>query len=190
MDRLFDLNLPPAAAMTLNIKNILDENKLIRLHPHWFIDKATQRDSGLFAELHDYATEQVFSLGVHLDTSSAEDDPKNAEIIMRITLFDYLATELLFFVDQEKTRVRIRYIEDYPEEELEADVLLWICSIHEYLRMYATTTPRTLFFRVLMNKMILKMNPSQRKICIMITKITIIELIVILILVVGYVYFT
>ncbi len=190
MDRLFDLNLPPAAATTLNIENILDENKLIRLHPHWFIDEAAQRDSGLFAELHDYATEKVFSFGIHLDITSKEDDPEGAEIIMRITLFDYLATELLFFVDQEKTRVRVRFIEEHPEEEVEADVLLWIRSIHEYLRMYATTTFRTLFFRALMNKMILKMNPSQRKICIMITKITIVELIVILILVVGYVYFT
>jgi hypothetical protein len=189
MERFFDLNLSPAAA-TLNIKDILDENRLIRLHPHWFIDNAKQRDSGLFAELHDYATEQVFTLGVQLGTISAPDDPEGAEIIMRITLFDYPVTELLLYVRQDKSRVRVRYVDAQPGDDLEADILLWISSIQEYLRMYTTTTPRTLFFRLLMNRMILQMNPSQRKICIMITKITIIELLVILILVVGYVYFT
>ena len=37
-----------------------------------------------------------------------------------------------------------------------------------------------------MNKMVLQMNPSQRKISIMITKITIIEVLVIILIVVGY----
>lgn len=188
MEQIFDLNLPPAAAK-LVIKKILDENKLIRLHPHWFIDKRKQRESGLFFELHDYATDQVFSLGMHLDLAPTADDPQDAELIMRITLFDYPVTELLFFVQKKQSRVRIRFIDDHPEDELKADIMLWVRSIHEYLRMYATTTPRTLFFRLLMNKMLLKMNPSQRNICIMITKITVVELLVILILVVGYFYF-
>ena len=68
-------------------------------------------------------------------------------------------------------------------------MLLWIRAIQEYLRLYATTTPQTLVFRGIMNSMMLKMNPSQRKITIMLTKITVIELLVTVIIVVGYVYF-
>ncbi len=68
-------------------------------------------------------------------------------------------------------------------------MLLWIRSIQEYLRIYATTTPYTVFFRLLMNRMVLQMDPSQRKICLMLTKITVVELVVILVIVIGYVSF-
>ena len=40
-----------------------------------------------------------------------------------------------------------------------------------------------------MNRAMLRMNPSQRKICIMIYKITVVEIILILVLIIGFVYF-
>lgn len=56
-------------------------------------------------------------------------------------------------------------------------------------RLFLKQTPVTLFFRVLMNRMVLKIDPSQRKISMMITKITAIEVLVIILIVVGYVFF-
>ena len=188
MEQFFDLYLPPAAT-TLDIHRILDEEKLIRLHPHWFVEDTERRDTGLFVTLRDYATEQIFSLGLRLDTTPAPDDPVKADAIMRITLFDYGVQELLFFADQEKTQVRVRYEGEIFDDEREQDILLWVRAIQEYLRLYISTTPRTVFFRLLMNRMVLQMNPSQRKICLMITKITVVELVVILVIVIGYVSF-
>lgn len=188
MERFFDLVLPPEIS-TLDLSTIVDENKLLHLHPHWFVDQAERRDNGLFATLRDYATEREFSLGLHLDHSAAQDDPEDSTIFMRVTLFDFNIRELLFFSTGNQTRLRIRYTGESPDDQLEQDILLWTRAIQEYLRLYTATTPRTLFFRLLMNKALLQMNPSQRKISIMLTKITVIELVVILILVMGYAYF-
>lgn len=188
MEQFYDLYLTPAAT-ALDLHSILDADRLLRLHPHWFVEDTELRDTTLFAGLRDYATEQTFSLGLRLDSASAPDDPLQADIIMRITLFDYGVQELLFFADQVKTQVRVRYEGEILDDEREQDTLLWVRGIQEYLRLYVSTTPRTLFFRLLMNRMVLQMNPSQRKICLMLTKITVVELVVILVIVIGYVSF-
>ena len=188
MEQFYDLYLSPAVTK-IDIHSILDAERLLRLHPHWFVEETEHRDTGLFASLRDYATEQTFSLGLRLGTTSAPDDPVKADIIMRITLFDYGVQELLFFADQKKTQVRVRYEGEIINDEREQDILLWVRGIQEYLRLYVSTTPRTVFFRLLMNRMVLQMNPSKRKICLMITKITVVELVVILVIVIGYVSF-
>lgn len=75
------------------------------------------------------------------------------------------------------------------EPDPDDPLLLWIRAIKEYIRIYLKRTPATLFFRLLMNKMILKMDPSQRKICLMMAKITAVELLVILLIVIAYAFF-
>lgn len=188
MEKVYDLILPAAAA-DLDIARLLDEAKLLRLHPHWFVEGEERRNKTLFAELRDYDTEQTFSLGLQLDRTPASDDPAESTVIMRITLSDYGARELLFFAGQEKTHVRVLYEDEQADDGLEQNMLLWIRAIQEYLRLYATTTPYTVFFRLLMNRMVLQMNPSQRKICLMIGKITVVEIVVIIVIVIGYVSF-
>ncbi len=188
MEKIYDLILTTATA-DLDIARLLDEAKLLRLHPHWFIEKEEQRDGTLFAELRDYDTEQNFSLGLQLNSAPSPDDPAESQIILRITFFEYGVRELLFFISQDKTQVRIRYIQELADDSLEQNMLLWVRSIQEYLRLYAATTPYTLFFRLIMNRMVLQMNPSQRKICLMLTKITVVEVVVILVIVIGYVSF-
>ncbi len=189
MEKAYDLVLPAAAA-DLDINRLLDEAKLLRLHPHWFIEEEERRNGALFATLRDYDTEQDFSLGLQLDCTPAPDDPAESGIIMRISLFEYGVRELLFFVRQDKkTQVRVRYNKEPDDDGLEQNMLLWIRAIQEYLRIYARTTPYTLFFRLLMNRMVLQMNPSQRKICLMISKITVVEIVVIIVIVIGYVSF-
>ena len=82
----------------------------------------------------------------------------------------------------------VRLTQDTPQlsSEEEQDLTLWLQSIRQYLRLYLKTTPNTLFFRFLMNKALLKMNPSQRKISLMIYRFTLLEIVVILIILVGY----
>jgi len=188
MEQFYDLYLPPAAT-PLDIHNILDESKLLRLHPHWFVDDEERQDAGLFATIRDYATDHVFPLGLHLDPTPSQDTPAGSDTIMRITLFEYGVQELHFFSDREKTQVRVRYTDEQPGNELEQDMLLWVRAIQEYLRLYISTTIRTVFFRLLMNRMVLQMNPSQRKICVMLTKITVVELVVILVILIGWISF-
>ena len=188
-EQVLDLKLASAAIAQLDISAIITGHKLVRLHPHWFVDAEEEQGDTLVVQLRDYETDRKFSLGLRLHVFP-EQEEEGEKKIMQIQLVDYGATELLFFTSQEKTRVRIRYRSRQKRQEVEQEVLLWIRAIQEYLRLYTTTTPYTFIFRILMNRMMLQMNPSQRNICIMITKITIIELLVILILVVGYVYFS
>ncbi len=188
MEKFFDLYLSPAAA-GIDVDRILTEDKLLRLHPHWFVDETRQEKQGLFATIRDYDTEQQTSFGLNLSSESNADDPPETATIMRITLFEYGVVELLFFADGEKTQVRVRFADGEGDEALEQDMLLWVRAIQEYLRLYLAATPRTMFFRLLMNRMVLQMNPSQRKICLMLTKITVVELFVILVIVIGYVSF-
>ena len=188
-EQVLDLKLASAAIAQLDISAIITGHKLVRLHPHWFVDAEEEQGDTLVVQLRDYETDRKFSLGLRLNVfpEQAEEGQQN---IMQIQLVDYGATELLFFADQDKTRVCVRYGSQEKRQEVEQEILLWIRAIQEYLRLYTTTTPHTFIFRILMNRMLLQMNPSQRNICIMITKITIIEILVILILVVGYVYFS
>ncbi len=188
-EQILDLKLAPIAAVQLDISAIITEHKLVHLHPHWFVDEEERRGDMLFVQLRDYETDRKFSLGLRLHVFP-EQEQEGQKKIMQIQLVDYGVTELLFFTDQNKTRVRVRYSSQQDRQEVEQEVLLWIRALQEYLRLYTTRNPHTFFFRILMNKMMLQMNPSQRNICIMITKITIIEILVILILVVGYVYFS
>jgi len=190
MEHFFDLFLPAGAAR-LDIPKILDEKKLVHLHPHWFVEDVIQKDTDFLVNLRDYATDKVFPLGLSLTKSPQEDDPVGSDIIMRVSFNQFAVRELLFFVDPEtaKTRMRICFVGEQFEKSIEEEMLLWVRAIQEYLRLYLATTPRTLFFRAMMNRMILRMNPSQRRICLMIAKITVIEIVVIIILVVGYVYF-
>jgi len=80
-------------------------------------------------------------------------------------------------------------LEEEPDEAVERLVVLWIRSIKEYLRMYLKNTLNTIFFRYIMNKIILKMTPSQRKISLMLIRLTVVEIFVILLIVIGYVIF-
>ena len=188
MEKIYDLCLAPSAA-ALDIAGILDGERLLRLHPHWYVDAVEPRQEGLAASLRDHATGLAFSPVVRLEAAPETGDGDTRRPVMRLLVSGYRADELFFFAEGDRSRVLVRYPADMVSEEDEQDVQLWIRAIQEYLRLYTVTTPRTLFFRLLMNRVILPMNPSQRKICLMIARITVIELVVILILVLGYTWY-
>jgi hypothetical protein len=187
MEYFYDLKVGAKAA-DLAIEKLLDEEKLIRLHPHWFVESRQDKNGWCQFHLRDYATEREFELGLGMNSDPDAEDPPGTAPVLRMTLHKNPVEEILFHVRDNKVRVRLRSQAGLSPEQ-EQDMLLWIRAIQEYLRLYATTTPQTLVFRGIMNGMMLKMNPSQRKITIMLTKITVIELLVTIIIVVGYVYF-
>jgi len=187
MEYFYDLKVGVWAA-DLAIDNLFDEEKLIRLHPHWFVESRQETNGWCLFRLRDYATEREFELGLGMSVDPAEDDPPGSAPVLRMTLHKIPVKEILFHVRDNKVRVRLRSEEALSPEQ-EQDMLLWIRAIQEYLRLYASTTPKTLLFRGIMNHMMLKMNPSQRKITLMLTRVTILELLVTILIVAGYVYF-
>ena len=181
MERIYPLRLLTGKTIVLNVQEILDEEKLLRLHPHWRIDTLNREEQGLRAFLTDYATEQELRLGLRLDFNVRPDS------LMRITLVDYPIATVDLVADTNGFAAKVQA--QSLDEDTEQSLLLWLRCIQAYLLLYLKKSPMALFQQLVMDRMILRMNPSQRKICLMISKITAVELLVILIIVVGYVFF-
>ncbi len=172
------LNALPAA---LDLQALFPEDRLLRLHPNWFISDFQQKGTSFTVSIKDYVTEEEFPLsGIVTFNGTANE-------LLHIQLTETIEIGISFLNRDNKLKVQISSKDEKIDPE--DPILLWIRAIKEYIRLYLKCTPVTLFFRLLMNKMVLKMDPSQRKICLMMAKITAVELLVILLVVIGYVFF-
>ena len=176
-----DLALPIAAGSAVDFSRYLDAERLIRLHPHWHVETLIQEGDHCRARLKDHATEKPLEVFFRLSF------PGRGELLM--VFEDGPAAKIHFYPENERLYVSITPRNQPPSPEKEQDLFLWLRSIRQYLRLYLQSTLHTLFIRFLMNKALLKMNPSQRKICMMLYRVTILEIVVILIIVIGYFYF-
>ena len=174
-----DLGLQLPAHFDLQI--LVPDDRLLRLHPNWFISNFQQNGTAFTTTIKDYVTEEEFPLSGSLIYNEREDE------ILRIALTESIEVTISFLCRNNMLKVKIQS----PQGELDVSdpLLLWIRAIREYIRIHLKKTPATLFFRLLMNRMVLQMNPSQRKICLMLARITFVEILVILFIVVAYVIF-
>jgi hypothetical protein len=157
--------------------SVLSIDRLLGLHPNWFISNLGLDESSFTADIKDYATEETSNLSGSVTFNN------KGEKRIGIRLSGTLDICIEFLRLNGSLTVQTRS----PKPIDPADpVLLWIRAILQYLRLYVKKTPATLFFRLLMNRMILTMNPSQRKICMMLAKITLVEVFVIILILVGY----
>jgi len=173
-----DLSLLITHSAVSHFSKVLSPERLIRLHPHWHIENLRLSGENMTARLKDHATDTLFDLTFKLDFTGPYD--------FSITCKGGPAENIDFFSQNSRLHVSFTPHGDEPTPEEEQDLTLWIQSIRQYLRLYVKTTPYTRFFRGLMNKAILKMNPSQRKICLMLYRFTLLEIVVILLIVIGY----
>ena len=182
MEKDYNLELSlEAAPQGLGVARLLAGETLLRLHPHWFIETFVQEAETVIADLRDYASDERFRLRYHYHTAS--DD------LPRLVFEEGPLREIRFYLQGAELHARV--CSDQPLAVLEErfGLLLWLRGFREYIRLYLSRSPNTLFFRFLMNRVMLSMNPSQRKISIMIAKITVVEMLLILALVIGFVYF-
>lgn len=178
MEKTIDLGLPLPANTTLNWRSVLDPERLLRLHPHWHVGAVQGDEAHIQARLKDHATD------VEFDFAFALTFPASHEFVIRPT--GWPVSAIRFFTRHERVHVAVCTTAARLADEDERNLSLWLQSIRQYLRLYLTTTPYTLFFRWLMNNVLLRMNPSQRKICMMIYRFTVLEIVVILIILIGY----
>jgi hypothetical protein len=161
-----------------NAGPLFPEDRILRLHPNWFILDFSKKKKTFSARIKDYDTEAESSISGDLVFDSSEGR------LIEIELNS--STRITFFTRSGRLHVRL---EAPAEPEPTNPILLWIKAIREYLRIYLRKTPATLFWRLVMNRIILTMNPSQRKICLMIARFTLLEVLVIILIVVGYFIF-
>jgi len=175
-----DLGLQELPA-SFDLQSLFSGDSLLRFHPNWFVLDFQQNGKSFTAAIKDYVTEEEFPL------SGSFVFNRTAGELLYIQLTENIDLGISFLNRNNKLKVQI----SSKEKEIDPNdpLLLWIRAIKEYIRIYLKRTPVTLFFRLLMNKVILKMDPSQRKICLMMAKITAVELLVILLVVIGFVFF-
>ena len=182
MEKDYNLDLSlEAFPQDLRVAPLLAGETLLRLHPHWFVEAFTQEAETVTADLRDYASDERFRLRYRCETDAGD--------LPQLVFEEGPLREIRFY--RQGTELHARVCSDQSSAVIEErfGLLLWLRGIREYLRLYGRRSPNTLLFRFLMNRVMLRMNPSQRKISIMITKITVVEMLLILALVIGFVCF-
>ena len=183
MQKEYDLSLPVAEAKTpLDLGKLLSIETFLRLNPHWIIEAVEESGDSFTASLKDHVTGTDFTVKGAVTIASNR-------LIISMDHEAYRSIEVFITVDKLMGGVDYGFEENELTEEVERHVVLWLRSIKEYLRMYLTNSLNAKVFRYMMNRVILKMNPSQRKISLMLIRITVVEIFVILLIVVGYVIF-
>jgi len=184
MQKEYDLSLPVAEAKKpLVLSDLLSVETFLRLNPHWIIESVTDAGGSFEAGIKDHVTEKKISIKGTITATA----PGRLVIIM-----DHDAYKTIeIFTTKEELMGIVTYgcTEDDLTEDVERHVVLWLRSVKEYLRMYLKDSLNAKIFRFMMNRIILKMTPSQRKISLMLIRITVVEIFVILLIVVGYVIF-
>ncbi len=158
--------------------------KLLRLHPHWHLNDLAAEGATWRAALKNHETEKDFDLVFRLGFSDRPDDDQ----CMRIEFEGAPLEALVFERASGRIVVRLEGLRP-PGAPDDFQLELWLRGILGYLGMYTRPTPGRLINRVVMNRFLIPMNPSQRKICIMIYRFTVLEVVVILLIVVGYFLF-
>lgn len=181
MTTTIDLTLPVTASALDDFSGVLDAERLVRLHPHWHVRRLEPDGDWTEALLKDHATDEALEFSFRLSFPTAHG--------ILIECRGGPAERIHFFEENSRLHVSFTPHQEKLAAEEEESLTLWLQSIRQYLRLYLKTTVSTRFFRFLMNKAFLKMDPSQRKICLMLYRFTLLEIVVILIIVIGYMTF-
>jgi len=164
-----------------NLQSLFPHDRLLRLHPNWFVSNFQRNGISFTTTIKDYVTEVESTLSGSFSFNKREDE------LLCITLSGTVDTDIIF--SNHNSALKVKVLSAVEEVDPDDPLLLWIRAIREYIRIYLKRTPVTLFFRLVMNRMVLQMNPSQRKICLMLARFTVLEILVIVFIVVGYVIF-
>lgn len=183
MIKEYKLQLPSKtrSGNVLKISEILNFERFIRLNPYWVVKSLEFDGSNFRLDLRDHETEEEFVLNGQLNSS--------ANALYSVSFEDNIFNGVSLIQKGNEIVAEVSYSTKEVEESLETKIVFWLRSIQAYLRLYLKKTPYTLFYRILMNKMVLTMTPSQRKICLMLYRVTLLEILAIVLIVVGYFLF-
>lgn len=180
MHKDYDLFLQWETTGKRDVFGLIKAEFLFRLNPHWVITTFSLKEDSFSVEIADHETNR----STLLEGSYTRD--KNGYPHITVENYDWRA--IRFFERNGSLHVNVTYAEP-PSEEIEKNVVLWMRSIKEYLRLYLKNTINTYFFRYIMNKVILQMTPSQRKISLMLIRVSILEILLIVSILIGWFFF-
>ena len=156
-------------------------DRLLRLNPYWKIDRLEETDDHQY-ELNamDHETDEPFVL-VGVTESSSQSG-------VTLCADEREWSTIVFYHQDGGLWARVTGVDGFNEKD-EERLIYWFRSVREYLRLYVRDTLWTKAHRYMMNKILLPMSPSQRKISLMMIRLSVLEIFVILLAIVGYYYF-
>lgn len=180
-------SLPASSWMELNLPwnesfwSSLKDMTLMRLNPHWHIEK----ENGSGYPVEDILVAGEFQTDVHLEAQARSFRAHFAGIGLTIAARSVDGGE----------NTALSYSFDPPEhcpvsaEQVEQTLQYWLPSLREYYRLYESNSLKHRFWRFFMNRIMLTMNPTQRRICGFMFKLTVLEALLIVILGVGWYFY-
>ncbi len=157
----------------------LSAMRLMRLNPHWHIEKSKTTTY----PVEDVLVETRFRTEPELICDGTTFTARFPEIGLTISARstqDGANTALSFSVEAGTI---------FSEEDAARTVQYWLPSIREYYRLYESNSIKHRCWRFFMNKVMLTMNPTQRRISGFMFKLTVLECLLIVILGVGWFYY-
>lgn len=159
----------------------LNSKTLMRLNPHWHVEK----DKGHGFPVEDVLVETEFTtypkLTAEQNTFSAY-FPEIGLTIAARSCDDGTNTAVRFTMDKDAPT-------SFTNEDAARTMQYWLPSLREYYRLHESNSFKHRCWRFFMDKVMLTMNPSQRRISGFMFKLTILECLLIVILGVGWFYY-
>ena len=159
----------------------LKPKTLMRLNPHWHIEK----DKGAGHPVEDVLVESHFTASPEMDFDGSTFTARFADIGLTLSARscqDGANTALSFSLDGERASA-------LTGEDAARTMQYWLPSIREYYRLHESSSFKHRAWRFFMDKIMLTMNPTQRRICGFMFKLTVLECLLILILGIGWFYY-
>lgn len=182
------INLPVSEATAFKV--LSDLNVILRLSPYWSLkglrhltEGETCRGSRYEATIEYYGKELTETHGMEVLELS-----RDRRISFKVN--DGILKEISFNIEKDSDGIRLthQFLIDSDDETIlkgtYSELVFWLRSIGEYLKLAEGGTLWRRFFKWFMDRVWLRLTLSERKIAIIITKISVLELVLLLMLVI------
>ena len=182
MEKEYELHLDLGARGSNSfICEHLTLDRIVRLNPYWKIIGLEEKgDDGYELDAMDHETDEPFEL-----VGTTISSPQSG---VTLCADEREWSEIVFYLKDGGLWALVSSVDGLTEKD-EERMIYWFRSVREYLRLYVKDTLWSKAHRYIMNKILLPMSPSQRKISLMMIRLSVLEIFVILLAIVGYYYF-
>lgn len=169
-----------------------DLNIILRLSPYWSLKGLVHLTEGEICRGSRYeATIEYYGKDI-TETHGLEVIELLRDKRISFKVEEGVLKEISFNIEKDGDRIRLahRFLIDSDDEAIlkgtRSELVFWLRSVGEYLKLAEGKTLWKRFFKWFMDRVWLRLTLSERKIAIIVTKISILELVLLLILVLAW----
>jgi hypothetical protein len=184
------INLPVSEVTAFKV--LSDLNVILRLSPYWSLKELKPLTEGPVKEGSRYkATIEYYGKEV-TETHGLEVIELLSDKKISFKVEEGILKEISFNIEKDSDGIRLahQFLIDSDDEAIlkgtRSELVFWLRSVGEYLKLAEGKTLWKRFFKWFMDRAWLRLTLSERKIAIIVTKISILELVLLLILVLAW----